>query len=40
MEKERIEAIYEDNNDDITTDGTAILEAAARQAYFDGKLNV
>lgn len=40
MEKERIEAIYEDNNDDITTDGTAILEAAARQAYFDGKLSV
>lgn len=40
MEKERIEAIYEGNNDDITTDGTAILEAAARQAYFDGKLNV
>lgn len=39
-EKERIEAIYEGNNDDITTDGTAILEAAARQAYFDGKLNV
>jgi len=40
MEKERIEAIYEDNNDDITTDGTAILEAAARQSYLDGKLNV
>lgn len=40
MEKERIEAIYENNNDDITTDGTAILEAAARQAYLDGKLNV
>lgn len=40
MEKERIKAIYEDNNEDITTDGTAILEAAARQAYFDGKLNV
>lgn len=39
-EKERIVAIYEDNNDDITTDGTAILEAAARQAYFEGKLNV
>ena len=40
MEKERIKAIYKGNNDDITTDGTAILEAAARQAYFDGKLNV
>lgn len=40
MEKERIEAIYEDNNDDITNDGTAILETAARQAYFDGKLSV
>ena len=40
MEKERIEVIYEDNNDDIATDGTAILEAAARQAYLDGKLNV
>ena len=40
MEKERIEAIYEDNNDSITNDGTAILEAAARQAYLDGKLNV
>jgi hypothetical protein len=40
MEKERIETMYEDNNDDITTDGTAILETAARQAYFDGKLNV
>ena len=40
MEKERIEAIYEDKNDEITTDGTAILEAAARQAYNDGKLSV
>lgn len=39
-EKERIEAIYEDNNDDITNDGLAILETAARQAYFDGKLSV
>ena len=40
MEKERIEAIYEDKNDEITNDGMAILEAAARQAYYDGKLSV
>lgn len=40
MEKERIEAIYEGKNDEITNDGTAILEAAARQAYNDGKLSV
>ncbi|MBQ2176952.1 MAG: hypothetical protein II453_18495 [Alphaproteobacteria bacterium] len=40
MEKVRIEDIYEYNNDIIATDGTAILEAAARQAYLDGKLNV
>lgn len=40
MEKERINAIYEDNNDEITDDGIAILENAARKAYFDGELVV
>lgn len=40
MKKERIEAIYADKNGEITNDGAAILEAAARQAYNDGKLSV
>lgn len=39
-EKERIEAIYEDNYDEITNDGIAILENAARQAYLNGELVV
>jgi hypothetical protein len=39
-EKERIETVCEDNYDNITNDGIAILENAARQAYLDGKLVV
>lgn len=40
MEKARIEVIYADKYDDITNGGIVILENAARQAYFDGKLVV
>lgn len=39
-EKERIETVCEGNYDNITNDGIAILENAARKAYFEGELVV
>ena len=40
VEKDRIEKTYEDVDDNLTNEIVVVLEAAARQAYHDGKLSV